>query len=99
MTNGMMRIGGGRSMEELAAALQSWTDLKVVDHTGLRGDYESELEFDFRATASLVAAANADTSKLSVFTAVQEQLGLKLQRSREAIDVLVIDAVEMPTEN
>lgn len=41
MTNGLMRIAGGRSMDELAAAVQSRTDLKVVDRTGLRGDYES----------------------------------------------------------
>lgn len=96
--NGMMRIAGGRSMSELAAALQSWTGLKVVERTGLRGDYEAELEFDFRATSS-VAAANADSSKPSVFTAVQEQLGLKLERSREPVDVLVIDSIEMPSEN
>lgn len=35
----------------------------------------------------------------SVFTAIQEQLGLKLERRREAHDVLVIESVEMPTEN
>jgi uncharacterized protein (TIGR03435 family) len=96
MSNGLMRIAGGRSMSELADALQQWTEMKVVDRTGLRGDYEADLEFDFRATLS---AANADASKPSVFTAVQEQLGLRLQRSREPVDVLVIDAIEMPSEN
>ena len=96
MKSGMMRIAGGRSMSELADALQSWTDLKVVDRTGLSGDYESELEFDFRGTVSV---ANADPTRPSVFTAVQEQLGLKLERSREPVDVLVIDAIEMPSEN
>ena len=96
LSNGLMRITGGRSMSELAAELQQWTELKVVDRTGLRGDYEAELEFDFRATLS---AANADPGKPSVFTAVQEQLGLRLRRSREPVDVLVIDAIEMPSEN
>jgi uncharacterized protein (TIGR03435 family) len=96
LSNGLMRITGGRSMSELAADLQQWTELKVVDRTGLRGDYEAEVEFDFRATLSV---ANADPSKPSVFTAVQEQLGLRLQRSREPVDVLVIDAIEMPSEN
>ena len=91
-SNGMMRIAGGRSMSELAAALQSWTELKVVDRTDLRGDYEAELEFDFRGT--LLVAGNSDPSKPSVFTAVQEQLGLRLQ-----LEVLVIDSVEMPTPN
>jgi uncharacterized protein (TIGR03435 family) len=96
MSKGLMRIAGGRSMSELADALQSWTDLKVVDRTGLRGDYEAELEFDFRGTVSV---ANADPARPSVFTAVQEQLGLKLERSREPVDVLVIDSIEMPSEN
>ena len=96
LSNGMMRITGGHSMNELAAELQSWTDLKVVDRTGLRGDYEMEFEFDIRATPS---AANADTSRPSVFTAVQEQLGLKLERSRQPVDVLIIDSIELPSEN
>jgi uncharacterized protein (TIGR03435 family) len=95
MPNGLMRIAGGRSMTELAAAIQSWTDLKVVERTGLRGDYEAELEFDFRATVS----ANSDPGRPSLFTAIQEQLGLRLQRAREPVDVLVIDGIEMPSEN
>ncbi len=99
MGNGMMRIAGGRSMSELAAAIQSWTDLKVVDRTGLRGDYEADLEFDFRSTQSAGAAANADGRGPALSTAVQEQLGLKLERSRQPIDVLIIDSIEMPTEN
>jgi uncharacterized protein (TIGR03435 family) len=96
MRNGMMRIAGGHSMSEMAAALQSWTELKIVDRTGLRGDYEVEIEFDFRGTLS---AGSANAERPSVFTAVQEQLGLRLERRREMLDVLVIDAVEMPSEN
>ena len=96
LNNGMMRITGGHSMSDLAAELQSWTDLKIVDRTGLRGDYEIEIEFDFRGTLS---ATNTDGSRPSVFTAVQEQLGLKLERSRQPVDVLVIDSIELPSEN
>ena len=96
MNNGMMRMSGGRSMNELATALQSWTDLKIVERTGLRGDYETELQFDVRGTLS---AANADPDTPSLFTAVQDQLGLRLQGSRESVDVLVIDSIEMPSEN
>jgi uncharacterized protein (TIGR03435 family) len=96
MDKGMMRISGGRSMNELATALQSWTDLKIVERTNLRGDYETELQFDFRGTLS---AANADPDKPSVFTALQEQLGLRLQRNRESVDVLVVDSIDMPSEN
>src|SRR5688572_12586244 len=96
MRKGLMRIPGGRWMSELAAALQQWTERKVVDRTGLRGEYEAELEFDFGGTVSV---ANADPPRPSVFTAVQDQLGLKLERSREPLDVLVIDSIEMPSEN
>ena len=46
-----MRLTGGRSMSELAATLQNWTERRIVDRTGLEGDYELELEFDFWAWA------------------------------------------------
>jgi uncharacterized protein (TIGR03435 family) len=95
MADGLMRIAGGRSMKELAEAIQSWTDLKVVDRTGLVGDYQSELKFDFRGTVS----PNSDPDKPSLFTAVQEQLGLRLQRSREPVGVLVIETIEVASEN
>ena len=99
ITNGIMRIAGGRSIGELVTAIQVWTDLKVVDQTGLRGDYEMDLEFDPRGTRSVDSAANADTRTPSLFTALQEQLGLKLERNRQPVDVLVIDSIEMPSEN
>ena len=58
-----------------------------------------EIEFDFRGTLSPGNTTNADTTRPSVFTAVQEQLGLKLERSRQPLDVLVIDSIELPSEN
>ena len=94
--NGMLRITAGGSLRELAASIASWSELNIVDRTDLRGDYEMEIEFDYRATLS---AANTDNTKPSVFTAVQEQLGLKLERRRESVDVLVIDSIELPSEN
>jgi uncharacterized protein (TIGR03435 family) len=94
--NGMLRITLGGTLKELAASIAGWSELNIVDQTELRGDYEMEIEFDYRATLS---AANTDNARPSVFTAVQEQLGLKLERRREPVDVLVIDSIEMPSEN
>jgi len=96
--NGMLRITAGGTLQELAASIGSWSELNIVDRTALRGDYEMEIAFDFGGTLPL-GSANADTSRPSVFTAVQEQLGLKLERSRQPIDVLVIDSIELPSEN
>ena len=94
--NGMLRITAGGTLKELAASIASWTDLNILEQTGLRGDYEMEIEFDYRATLS---TANTDNTRPSVFNAVQEQLGLKLERRREPVDVLVIDSIELPSEN
>jgi uncharacterized protein (TIGR03435 family) len=60
----------------------------VVDRTGLKGPFTIDLEWSQDQTAS---------DKPSIFTAVQEQLGLKLESSRAPVDVLVIDSVERPT--
>ena len=60
----------------------------VVDRTGLKGPFNIDLEWSQDQTAS---------DKPSIFTAVQEQLGLKLEATRAPVDVLVIDSVERPT--
>lgn len=63
----------------------------VVDKTGLTKHYDWELNWS--------PDAAQDTSKPSLFTAVQEQLGLKLEHDKAPIDIVVIDHLERPTEN
>lgn len=93
------RFEGHITMAALAGVLRSMADRPVVDKTSLDGWYNVRL--DFVRTPSLSAAAgDAASSELpSIFTAVQEQLGLKLEPSRTTIDVLVVDRLERPTEN
>ena len=61
-----------------------------VDRTQLDGRFDIDLEWSPDQTA---------TDKPSIFTAVQEQLGLKLESSRGPVDVIVIDHIERPSEN
>ena len=96
---GLLRLAGGRTLESIAFGLQVFMDKRVVDRTGLTGIYEYDLEFDWNATRATALAPADDAAGSSVFTAVQEQLGLKLERRRETMDVLVIDSVDMPTDN
>jgi len=90
-----MRGGGGRlvggsiPMSDLAATVSGWAGRRVVDDTGLTGGFD----FDF----SFSPEASADSSGPSLFTALQEQLGLKLEPRRVATDVLVVDSIERPT--
>jgi bla regulator protein BlaR1 len=82
------------SMDELAAALSDETDRKVIDKTGLTGHSDITLKW-----SDDVAITQGGANVVSIFTAVEEQLGLKLQPSRGPVDTLVIDHVEMPSEN
>ena len=68
----------------------------VVDRTGLTGEYDFDLETTF---APVSPNAAADTTAPSVFVAVQEQLGLKLEPTRTNVKVLIIDSAEHPTDN
>jgi uncharacterized protein (TIGR03435 family) len=98
----MLRMGGNRtiqitttrgSMEQLVAQLSGNLDRPVLDKTGLTGSYDYKLEW---------APANSTATDLdapSIFTALPEQLGLKLEPATEPIEVLVIDRVEKPSEN
>ena len=95
-------------LEVLATQLQLRVlDRPVIDQTGFTDRYDFTLnwrpdEFQFpRATAAQRAAAvsmGADTLP-DLFTAFQEQLGLRLNTTKAAADVLVIDNVSKPSEN
>jgi len=98
LVNGITRLNGARTIDSLAFGIQAFMDTRVIDRTGLNGMYELDLEFDYMAMRS-VADARPEFSGLNIFTALQEQLGLKLEPRKEMVDVLVIDAVEMPSEN
>jgi uncharacterized protein (TIGR03435 family) len=90
--------GGTRTMEDLAGTLQSMVARPVVDRTGLAGAFDIDLQWS--PTDLNADGANASTNEgPSIFTAVEEQLGLKLVPQREKFDVLVIDRVKLPTAN
>jgi len=73
---------------------QFWLDRPVVDQTGLTGKYD----FKLRYTYNEIRNTDPDAPP-GLFTAVQQQLGLKLQPVKAPVDVLVIDQVQKPTEN
>jgi uncharacterized protein (TIGR03435 family) len=71
----------------------------VVDRTGLTASYRMMLNFNMTATLRPPSATASQDGGPSVFTAIQEQLGLKLQPARLLRDTLVIDHIERPTPN
>jgi uncharacterized protein (TIGR03435 family) len=81
-------------MSSLVRVLSSAADRPVLDQTGLTGSYDYKIEF-----ARDPAAAVAESSAASLFTAVQEQLGLKLEPRKASIETLVIDHAERPSDN
>ncbi len=84
------------SMDVLATELAEPIGRPVVNRTGLMGEFDLDLTYapDLNALAAPDAAAAPGLT-----TALQEQLGLKLEASRGPVEVLVIDRASMPTEN
>jgi uncharacterized protein (TIGR03435 family) len=85
--------GKSDSMSDLADVLSDLAGRKVIDRTGLKGSADITLKW------SDDLAAEQGSNTISIFTALEEQLGLKLVPSKGPVDTLVIDHVEMPTEN
>ena len=97
--SGALRMIDARPIDALANAIQTYANALVIDRTGLTGVYEYDLEWDYAASRAVGAATDAAPTGPTIFTAVQEQLGLKLERHRDPIEVLVIDSLTPPTAN
>jgi len=91
-------LGRGQRITALARMLAMFADRPVVDRTGLAGGFDFDLRFPELATAAGATAPRTDPAN-GIFTALQEQLGLKLESSRGDIEFVVIDSVQHPTEN
>ncbi len=90
------------SMDDLSSLLQrAVLDRPVVNRTGLPGRYDFDLTWapDETQFGGDVPVASADAPSPPLFTAMQEQLGLRLEAARGPVEALVIDAAERPAAN
>jgi uncharacterized protein (TIGR03435 family) len=94
ISNGKDRVSitsSGISMANFAALLGRRLDRMVIDKTGLSGNYDIAVEW--------APEASTDTGAASIFTALQNQLGLKLESGKAPVEIIVIDNLERPSEN
>ena len=96
--------GGDNSVSMLAVELSKRLGRVVIDKTGITGRYDIVLTWSPDEGTSVPPSVNSATSAAtdlgaSVFTAIEEQLGLKLESQRGPVQVLVIDTIEMPSDN
>jgi uncharacterized protein (TIGR03435 family) len=110
---GMMRMGAGEwtgqgiPIANLVGSLSRRLGRTVVDKTGLTGKYDFTLRWTpddnpvspKEPGGAPDAAALPDSSGPSIFTALQEQLGLKLESQKGPVETIVIDHVERPSQN
>ena len=83
------------SLGEFAPDLAYFLDRPAVDQTGLAGRYDLQLKW----TADESKAPADGSAPPGMFTAIQEQLGLKLEPVKAQAEVLVVDKVERPSAN
>ena len=90
---------GNTSMDRFAAALGVSAGRAVINKTGLSGSYRIAMNYDMMGARRPPSVNPLPDAGPSVFAAVQEQLGLKLEPSKAQRDALVIDRLERPTPN
>jgi uncharacterized protein (TIGR03435 family) len=94
--------GTKATMARLAEYLSGQLGRPVIDNTGLAGEYDFRVEWtpdDNTAPFGPPSAGALDAAGPSVFAALQEQLGLKLESAKGTIEIVVIDGVEKPSAN
>ncbi len=99
----------GAPFATVAIALSRLLDRPVLDETGLPGNYDFRLHYDpnsagvpltgLRERTPAQEAAEPSDAEPSIFAAVQEQLGLKLEAQKRPIEVFVIDSIQRPSPN
>jgi uncharacterized protein (TIGR03435 family) len=95
----------GVPLSNLAPSLSRMLGRTVIDKTGLSGKYDITLEWTpdesqaVRLGPDAPPAPPPDSAPPSIFTALQEQLGLKLESSKGPVEIFVIDRAERPSEN
>jgi uncharacterized protein (TIGR03435 family) len=96
-------LAGAMTMGELARALAPQVNRFVLDRTGITGFFDFDVQFTPDQTTPAPAPAGdpqlppVDPRGPSLFTALQEQLGIRLNATRGLVEVLVIDAIRRPT--
>ena len=95
-----MSAGRTMTIAQLAGVLGSIVGRQVVNRTGLEGNYDWDLSWTPTPGEPGPRSQSAATGDgVSIFTAIEEQLGLKLESDRGVIDALVIDRIERPSSN
>lgn len=84
----------GEPLSQLATVLQGFVHRPVADRTGLTGNYDVEVHWEARPFPNA-----GDQTGPSLSTALQEQVGLKLENARGLVPLLVIDRIAQPTPN
>jgi uncharacterized protein (TIGR03435 family) len=106
--SGVVITGVAITISTLASLLEARVDRHIVDKTDLKGLFDFKLEFSRELTAPSLstdaaipnnAPAAEDPTNPTLFTAIQEQLGLKLEAAKAPVEVIVIESVRKPTEN
>ena len=88
--------GTGALMSRLAANLSPLVGRLVIDRTGMTGSYDFDLRWAPTTAPTADIGANTAADGPSIFTALTEQLGLKLQAVRAPVDVLIVDKASKP---
>jgi uncharacterized protein (TIGR03435 family) len=94
--------GGAMTMADLSFTLSMLVDRVVLDRTGLTGAFDVELHFTPEGLPGLPGPPGVErppSESPSIFTAVQEQLGLKLEARKGPIEYIVVDHAEHPVED
>lgn len=111
MFNGKASLEGGNvSVSELVRVLSNVMGRPVIDKTGISGNFDIHLPFAPDSSLEGLPGAGAPggpalpvaadpSAGATIFTAIQEELGLKLESTKGPVEVIVIDGAERPTEN
>lgn len=92
----------GQTMRALANGFTSLLERVVIDQTGLVGGFDADADFDPVGLPGMLQLNSDDANRPSndlpsLFTALQDRLGLKLESTRGPVEILVIDGVDRPT--